>query len=255
MTIDLLQTAAELTYAAGCLTPRRREALPASTGASQKGRVPPSAARNRAANESERERPQQLHAGLGGGCFGVLGVFGVGLGLLVEFRVGGWWCGFCLVWGGCCGRFFCVVVGVFRAPPPFPLSRSRGRRLTIALGLIGRLLPRWSGIGDLVFPVASSEANKRGQRKRAAGPDPGQGTCFSNPTAILLLGTDHSLATARAATTLDSITLVRPDPPHTGSSYLSIPAICASDPRAPARDDQHAYQAAALARPRPTVAS
>ena len=47
---------------------------------------------------------------------------------------------------------------------------------------------------------------------------------LSHPTAILLLGTDHSLAASRAGDQhSDSIKLLRTDPAHHRLFYLSIP--------------------------------
>ena len=79
-------------------------------------------------------------------------------------------------------------------------------------------------LGYLVFRSGVSEANKRLPRNARSALAPDQGSLLSNPTAILLLGTDHSLAAARAGDRhSDSITLLRTDPPHHRLYYLSIP--------------------------------
>ena len=53
---------------------------------------------------------------------------------------------------------------------------------------------------------------------------PDQGPLLSNPSSILLLGTDHSLAASRSGDRhSDSITLLRTDPDHGRLYYLSIP--------------------------------
>src|SRR5436190_615276 len=51
-----------------------------------------------------------------------------------------------------------------------------------------------------------------------------QGSLLTNSTSILLLGTDHSLATSRAGDRhSDSITLLHTDPDHGRLYYLSVP--------------------------------
>ena len=117
----------------------------------------------------------------------------------------------------------------YRGPGPRTTARRPrqirwGRELTIALVLIVAFFLAWSVIGYLVFRSGVSEANKRlpQNARRALAPD--QGSLLSKPTAILLLGTDHSLAAARAGDRhSDSITLLRTDPPHHRLYYLSIP--------------------------------
>ena len=117
----------------------------------------------------------------------------------------------------------------YRGPGPKTTARRPrqirwGRELTIALVLIVAFFLAWSVIGYLVFRSGVSEANKRlpQNARRALAPD--QGSLLSTPTAILLLGTDHSLAASRAGDRhSDSITLLRTDPAHHRLYYLSIP--------------------------------
>jgi len=117
----------------------------------------------------------------------------------------------------------------YRGPGPKTTARRPrkirwGRELTIALVLIVAFFLAWGVIGYLVFRSGVSEANKRLPQtaRRALAPD--KGSLLSTPTAILLLGTDHSLAAARAGDRhSDSITLLRTDPPHHRLYYLSIP--------------------------------
>jgi LCP family protein required for cell wall assembly len=117
----------------------------------------------------------------------------------------------------------------YRGPGPKTAARRPrqirwGRELTIALVLIVVFFLAWAVIGYLVFRSGVSEANKRlpQSARRALAPD--KGSLLSTPTAILLLGTDHSLAAARAGDRhSDSITLLRTDPSHHRLYYLSIP--------------------------------
>jgi len=117
----------------------------------------------------------------------------------------------------------------YRGPGPKPTARPTreirwGREITIALVLIVLFFITWGAIGYLVFRGGVSEANKRLPKtaRRALAPD--KGSLFSTPSAILLLGTDHSLAASRAGDRhSDSITLLRTDPHHHRLYYLSIP--------------------------------
>jgi hypothetical protein len=149
----------------------------------------------------------------------------------------------------------------YRGPGPKATARRPrqirwGRELTIALVLVVAFFLAWSVIGYLVFRSGVSEANKRlpQNARRALAPD--QGSLLSTPTAILLLGTDHSLAAARAGDRhSDSITLL-----PTGSTTFRSRATCAS--RSPAtaarrstRPSRSAARASPRARSRPTPTS
>jgi LCP family protein required for cell wall assembly len=69
-----------------------------------------------------------------------------------------------------------------------------------------------------------AEANKRLPTTARSALTADKGSLFSTPSAILLLGTDHSLAASRAGDRhSDSITLLRTDPDHGRLYYLSIP--------------------------------
>ena len=72
------------------------------------------------------------------------------------------------------------------------------RELTIALVLILVFFIAWATIGYLVFRSGVSEANKRLPQSARRALTPDRGSLLSTPTAILLLGTDHSIAAARA---------------------------------------------------------
>ena len=117
----------------------------------------------------------------------------------------------------------------YRGPGPKTTARRPrqirwARELTIALVLILVFFIAWATIGYLVFRSGVSEANKRLPQSARRALTPDQGSLLSTPTAILLLGTDHSIAAARAGDRhSDSITLLRTDPPHHRLYYLSIP--------------------------------
>jgi polyisoprenyl-teichoic acid--peptidoglycan teichoic acid transferase len=117
----------------------------------------------------------------------------------------------------------------YRGPGPKPSARRPrrirwGREIGIAVGLIVLFFVVWGAVGYLVFRGGVAEANKRlpETARRALTAD--KGSLFSTPSAILLLGTDHSLAASRAGDRhSDSITLLRTDPDHGRLYYLSIP--------------------------------
>ena len=117
----------------------------------------------------------------------------------------------------------------YRGPGPKKTARRPrqirwARELTIALVLIIVFFVAWGAIGYLVFRSGVSDANKRLPRSARTALTPDKGSLLSTPTAILLLGTDHSLAAARSGDQhSDSITLLRTDPPHHRLYYLSIP--------------------------------
>ena len=117
----------------------------------------------------------------------------------------------------------------YRGPGPKKTARRPrqirwGRELTIAFVLIVAFFLAWAALGYLVFRGGVSEANKRLPQNARRALTPDKGSLLSTPTAILLLGTDHSIAAARAGDKhSDSITLLRTDPPHHRLYYLSIP--------------------------------
>ncbi|HZE28981.1 MAG TPA: LCP family protein [Gaiellaceae bacterium] len=117
----------------------------------------------------------------------------------------------------------------YRGPGPKANARRPrqirwGRELTIAFVLVVAFFLAWAALGYLVFRGGVSEANKRLPQSARRALTPDQGSLLSTPSAILLLGTDHSIAAARAGDRhSDSITLLRTDPPHHRLYYLSIP--------------------------------
>jgi polyisoprenyl-teichoic acid--peptidoglycan teichoic acid transferase len=117
----------------------------------------------------------------------------------------------------------------YRGPGPKPTVRRPrqirwGRELAIALVLIVLFFVVWAVLGYLTFRSGVSAANKRLPKTAKSVLAPDKGSMLSNPTSILLLGTDHSLAASRAGDRhSDSITLLRTDPDHGRLYYLSIP--------------------------------
>jgi LCP family protein required for cell wall assembly len=117
----------------------------------------------------------------------------------------------------------------YRGPGPKPtVKRPRrirwGRELTIALVLIVLFFVVWGVLGYLTFRSGVSAANKRLPTTAKTVLAPDKGSLLSNPSSILLLGTDHSLASSRSGDRhSDSITLLRTDPDHGRLYYLSIP--------------------------------
>ena len=117
----------------------------------------------------------------------------------------------------------------YRGPGPKPTVRRPrrirwGRELTIALVLIVLFFVVWGVLGYLTFRNGVSAANKRLPTTAKTVLAPHKGSLLSNPSSILLLGTDHSLASSRSGDRhSDSITLLRTDPDHGRLYYLSIP--------------------------------
>jgi polyisoprenyl-teichoic acid--peptidoglycan teichoic acid transferase len=119
--------------------------------------------------------------------------------------------------------------GNYRGPGPKPAVRRPrqirwGRELGIAFVLIVLFFLVWAVLGYLTFRSGVSAANKRLPKTAKSVLAPDKGSMLSNPSSILLLGTDHSLAASRAGDRhSDSITLLRTDPDHGRLYYLSIP--------------------------------
>jgi LCP family protein required for cell wall assembly len=117
----------------------------------------------------------------------------------------------------------------YRGPGPRPRTRPPrqirwGREIGIAIVLVVLFFLVWAALGYLVFRGGVSEANKRLPKSARLALTPDKGSLLSNPSTILLLGTDHSLAASRAGDRhSDSITLLRTDPGHGRLYYLSIP--------------------------------
>lgn len=99
-----------------------------------------------------------------------------------------------------------------------------GRRVGLAVLLLGVLLIVWLVASYLAFRSGVAEANDRLPQGVEAGLAQQDGLVLSNPTLIVLLGTDGDSTEARAdARRSDSILLVRTDPARHRIAYLSIP--------------------------------
>jgi LCP family protein required for cell wall assembly len=105
--------------------------------------------------------------------------------------------------------------------PKAPGSPRWGRRIGLAVLLLGLLLVVWLVLGYLSFHGGVKEANARLPKTARANLAPQDGMLVSKPSLILLLGADgDKLADARRS---DSILLVRTDPSRHRMAYLSIP--------------------------------
>jgi LCP family protein required for cell wall assembly len=123
----------------------------------------------------------------------------------------------------------------YRGPGPKPAARRPrqirwGREIAIALVLIVLFFIVWGALGYLVFRGGVKDANKRLPPAARRALTPVKGSLLSDPSAILLLGTDHSLAASRSGDRhSDSITILRTDPDHHRLYYLSIPRDLRTD--------------------------
>jgi polyisoprenyl-teichoic acid--peptidoglycan teichoic acid transferase len=125
----------------------------------------------------------------------------------------------------------------YRGPGPQPQRTRRtpgqvrwGREIGIAILLSLLFFIVWALLGYLAFRGGVSSANKRLTKTARTALAPDKGALFSNPTSILLLGTDHSSQVARQGDRhSDSITLLHTDPKHGRLYYLSIPRDLAVD--------------------------
>jgi LCP family protein required for cell wall assembly len=99
-----------------------------------------------------------------------------------------------------------------------------GRRIGLTIGLLAILLVVWLVASYLAFRSGVGEANDRLPQGVEAALATQDGLLTSNPTLILLLGTDGDRTAARAdARRSDTILLVRTDPERHRLAYLSIP--------------------------------
>jgi LCP family protein required for cell wall assembly len=99
-----------------------------------------------------------------------------------------------------------------------------GRRIGVGLAVVLLVLLVWGVLSFLSFRGGVAKANKRVGFATKAALDDQDSLLLSNPTDILLLGTDHANSDARANDQhSDSIMLVRTDPSHHRIAYLSIP--------------------------------
>jgi LCP family protein required for cell wall assembly len=108
---------------------------------------------------------------------------------------------------------------------PKPPGKPRwGRRIGLAVALLGVLLVVWIVASYLSFRQGVEDANARLPKAVQANLAQQDGALVSNGSLILLLGTDGDRTAARAdARRSDSILLVRTDPDRHRLAYLSIP--------------------------------
>ena len=99
-----------------------------------------------------------------------------------------------------------------------------GRRIALLLLLLVTLTVVWVTASYLAFRSGVEDANKRLPRNVRAALAPQDGLLVSEPTLILLLGTDGDRTPARSdARRSDSILLVRTDPKRHRLAFMSIP--------------------------------
>jgi len=104
--------------------------------------------------------------------------------------------------------------------------RRRRWALWIALGFAGLLVlfVAWGVLGYLSFSRGVHKANDRLPRSAVTRLAKQDGSVLSNPTTILVIGTDGGSAPGRGdAHRSDSLLLIRTDPGKNRISYLSIP--------------------------------
>jgi len=101
---------------------------------------------------------------------------------------------------------------------------STRRKILVVLGVVVLALVAWAVAGWLSVRSGVEKANARLPAGTGAALARQDGLLLSNPTNILLLGTDHSLIAERTGLRhSDSILLLRTDPDRHRLAYLSIP--------------------------------
>jgi polyisoprenyl-teichoic acid--peptidoglycan teichoic acid transferase len=112
----------------------------------------------------------------------------------------------------------------YRGPGARPRKRRWRRWVALGILILFGTLVAWAVTSYLAVRSGVEEANGRlGQPARRAL-TPQDGLLLSEPTSILLLGTDSAPTRARAGLRhSDSMMLVTTDPEHNRISYLSIP--------------------------------
>jgi LCP family protein required for cell wall assembly len=112
------------------------------------------------------------------------------------------------------------------APPRRTGLRRIGwkRALVVGVLLLVALVGAWAAFGYLAVRSGVADANERLSQEARAQLAQTDGLLLSNPTTILLLGTDTSNLGGREGNRhADSIMLVRTDPSKHRISYLSLP--------------------------------
>ncbi len=112
-------------------------------------------------------------------------------------------------------------------PSRTPATRRRHRwGLWVGLGLLGSVIlaVAWGVLGYRSFSSGVDQANERLPRAAEARLAKREGSILSDPTTILVIGTDGGRAAGRGdANRSDSLLLLRTDPGKHRISYLSIP--------------------------------
>lgn len=112
-----------------------------------------------------------------------------------------------------------------RTPDERPIWRRRWKLLlTLGIGGLLVLVIVWGLLGYLSFSHGVDKANSRLPQRARARLAKQQGSVLSNPTTILLIGTDGGRQRGRGQShRSDSLLLIHTDPSKNRISYLSIP--------------------------------
>lgn len=113
----------------------------------------------------------------------------------------------------------------YRGPGAKPARKRRWRRwVTLGIVLLAGAIAAWAVASYLAVQSGVEKANERLGQPARRSLTPQDGLLLSEPTSILLLGTDSAPTRARAGLRhSDSMMLVTTDPEHNRISYLSIP--------------------------------
>jgi LCP family protein required for cell wall assembly len=112
----------------------------------------------------------------------------------------------------------------YRGPGARERRVSWGRRIGLGLAVLVLLLAIWGVASYLSFRGGVGDANKRLDPNARLALSEQSGLLLSQPTTILLLGTDTAQVGGRQGDRhSDSIMLVRTDPSHHKLYYLSVP--------------------------------
>jgi polyisoprenyl-teichoic acid--peptidoglycan teichoic acid transferase len=113
----------------------------------------------------------------------------------------------------------------YRGPGPQPQKKRRWRRwVLLGVLILFAAIVAWAVASYLAVRSGVEEANNRLGQPARRSLTPQDGMLISNPTSILLLGTDSAPTRARAGLRhTDSMMLVTTDPEHNRIAYLSIP--------------------------------
>ena len=110
-----------------------------------------------------------------------------------------------------------------RSRPSRPRRRRRWLRIGLIVLLVAVLVTAvWSLLGYLAFRSGVKEANERLDSRSYAALAPQDGLVLSNPSTILVLGTDEGRG-REGPFRSDAIMLVRTDPDEHRIALLSIP--------------------------------